>query len=154
MAFTIMRTAFRTRRSRYVSLLVLLALVAATVVLTTTRSAGSDIRSDIRAATATRVAGSVRSDPTAQLMGEARALVAQEQAPWIIAEWPIVTPLPTRSGTPGSVCMTVRSCTLDPSPMTIGSNSERSTQPYQTLAPASSTMLPTSVAFSATHAVG
>jgi len=86
MAFTITRTAFRTRRSRYVSLLVLLALVAATVVLTTTRSAGSDIRSDVRAATATRVAGSVRSDPTAQLMGEARASVAQEQAPWIVAE--------------------------------------------------------------------
>ena len=86
MAFTIMRTAFRTRRSRYVSLLVLLALVAATVVLTTTRSAGSDIRSDVRAATATRVAGSVRSDPTAQLMGEALAPVAQEQAPWIVAE--------------------------------------------------------------------
>ena len=86
MAFPITRTAFRTRRSRYVSLLVLLALIAGTVVLTTTRSAGSGIRSDVRAATARRVAGSVRSDPTAQLMGEALAPVAQEQAPWIVAE--------------------------------------------------------------------
>ena len=86
MAFTIMRTAFRTRRSRYISLLVLLALVAATVVLTTTRSAGSDIRSDVQSATATRVAGSIRSDPTAQLMDEALAPVAEEHAPWIVAE--------------------------------------------------------------------
>jgi hypothetical protein len=86
MGFPITRTAFRTRRSRCVSLLVLLALVTGAVVLTTTRSAGSGIRSDVRAASAGRVPRSVRIDPTARPMGEALAPVAQEQAPWIVAE--------------------------------------------------------------------
>ncbi len=86
MAFTIMRTAFRTRRSRYVSLLVLLAIVAARSssrrrVRPVPTSAPTFGRRQPR-----RVAGSVRSDPIAQLMGEARAPVAQEQAPWIVAE--------------------------------------------------------------------
>ena len=46
--------------------------------------------------------------------------------------WPMVTPLPSVSGSPGSVCRTQFSWTLLSSPITIGSLSPRITAPNMT----------------------
>ncbi len=66
----------------------------------------------------------------------------------------MVTPSPTVSGRPGSVCITVPSCTLLRAPITIGSLSPRSTAPYQTVAPGPRVTRPMITALSATQALG
>src|SRR3546814_533863 len=71
-----------------------------------------------------------------------------------MALWPTVTPVPRVNGYPRSVCITLPSCTSLFSPMWINSLSPRRTAPNQTLAPASSLILPTSVALGATQLCG
>ena len=85
MTFPTMRAAFRTRRSRSLTVL-LLTIMAAAVVLTTTRSAGYDVSFDLRARSSGRIAGSVRSDPGAPPLGDARTGSTPEHASWVVAE--------------------------------------------------------------------
>jgi len=63
--------------------------------------------------------------------------------------WPMTQLLPTFSGKPGSVCRTQFSCTLVPSPTSIGSLSPRSTEPNQMLASRPSLTVPITAALSA-----
>ena len=72
--------------------------------------------------------------------------------PCTMAPCPMDTPRPTITSSPGPVCSTALSCTLEPSPMTMCPVSARSTAPYQTLQSFFSSTLPASVAFSATKA--
>ncbi len=69
--------------------------------------------------------------------------------PWTMARWPMVQPMPTVAGKPGSVCTTTCSCRLESAPMTIASPSPRTTAPNQmpTLSP--SVTLPITVAVGA-----
>ena len=72
--------------------------------------------------------------------------------PCTTAPCPTDVPRPTVTSSPGPVCSTALSCTLEFSPMAMRPVSARSTAPYQTLLFFSSRTLPASVAFSATNA--
>ena len=74
--------------------------------------------------------------------------------PCSITWWPMVTPCPTVSGQPRSVCSTLPSCTLLLRPMVMRSVSPRSTAPYQTLAFSASVTRPITWALPATQALG
>ena len=73
--------------------------------------------------------------------------------PWSVARWPTVTPAPTTTGNPISVCSTALSCTFERGPTTIGSMSPRSELPNQIPASAPSVTRPVTRAVSATQAV-
>jgi hypothetical protein len=83
MAIPITRNALRTRRSRLYSLVVILTITAATVVLETARSAGSEIqRASETGARSSQALTPIRAD----LAADASTSPVSVQAPWVIAE--------------------------------------------------------------------
>ena len=115
----------------------------------TTEPSGISLSGGINAPAATTQLRPIR-DRSSTIAPFAIMLPSPTVQPCRNARWPIVTFAPTTTGTPGSVWMTVPSCTFEPAPISIHSVSPRNTQLNQTLAPASSRTQPMTSADGAT----